>query len=137
MSLLVSPPTPPTGTVPIIDDEMDIRDGLAELIRDAGIPAVTAKNGHDSLAYLQANEPPKLILLDLVYPNGHGLDIQERLQADPALAEIPVVVLSGMDDVQHQASRMKVDGYMRKPVDPRMLLEVVTSYCRSKSSAKC
>ena len=71
---------------------------------------------------------PGLILLDLHLPDLTGREVLERLQADPATAAIPVVVLSA-DATANQIERLLKDGaadYLTKPVDLPRLLEIVS-----------
>jgi len=71
---------------------------------------------------------PRLILLDLTMPVMSGAELAEELQQDARLASIPIILMSGVEDVHRQALQVRADGYLRKPVDPRILLEVVRSY---------
>jgi len=119
-------------TVLIVADAGDRRDGLAELIRDAGIPAAIAGSRTDLQEYLRTHGVPGLILLDSRYFPGESLDLSLQLQAHPALAMVPVVVLTARD---HQVPGRGVDALLLKPVNPRLLLDVVNSYCRPKSVA--
>lgn len=120
--------TPP-AVVLIIDDDRDTRESLAEALADHGLPIVTAANGEEGIR-MALHHRPRLILLDLMMPVMSGWDVRPAMKRIPELRDIPVVVLSGVDDVHHQVTYLDVDGYLRKPIDLKILLEVVKGYCR-------
>jgi CheY-like chemotaxis protein len=118
-----------------VDDTRDARDGLADVLESEGIPALRAANGEEALAQLSQCALPGLILLDLMMPVMSGWEFRSRLQERPDWAAIPIVVMSGVDDVHRQVTDLKVDGYLRKPLDMRILLDVVNGYCLEKPEA--
>jgi len=59
-----------------------------------------------------------------------GAEFRNSLKADASLADVPVVLLSALPDIHTHAAAMGVDGYLRKPVDGKLLLAVVEGYCR-------
>ena len=118
------------GTVLLAEDDIGIREAIASILRNEEYEVVTACDGQEALEVLRAGPAPALILLDLVMPIRSGWEVAAQLQADPSLSEIPVVVLSGVSDVHQQVGALGVDGYLRKPVDLDILLQVVKSYCR-------
>lgn len=115
-------------TVLLIDDDADVRESLAELITEHGFKALTAKDGEEGIR-IALEVRPGLIFLDLMMPVMSGWDVRPAMKRIPELADTPVVVLSGVDDVHHQVTYLDVDGYLRKPVDVKILLEVVKGYC--------
>jgi CheY-like chemotaxis protein len=80
-------------TILIIDDEPSIAEVVAEVLLDEGYDPQTAASGREALALL-AERRPDLILLDLFMPEMNGLDLLAHLQGDPALALIPVVLMT-------------------------------------------
>jgi CheY-like chemotaxis protein len=78
----------------VVDDDLDIRECLREVLHEAGFAVAEAWNGSEALTYLRANPPPAVILLDLFMPVMDGWELERRLQADPALARIPLFVLT-------------------------------------------
>lgn len=88
-----------------------------------------AGNGEEALAFLKdpANDRPGIILLDLNMPRMNGVEFLRLAKADPALKEIPVVVLTSSREEQDRVESFKlsVAGYMVKPVDYRQFVEVV------------
>jgi CheY-like chemotaxis protein len=116
-------------TVLVVDDDRDIRDSLVELLEHLGYAAHGASNGLDALAVLRAGgELPCVILLDLMMPgmDGHGFRAAQR--AEPALADIPVIVLSAYADADTQASALGVE-CLRKPLTAKMLIAAVRRHC--------
>jgi len=90
-------------------------------------------DGKSAVAYLskagpyQGREDPCLILLDLSMPGTPGLDILKWLRNEPALAHLPVVVLTSSNQERdiHRAYLLGADGYIIKPGNPQELLRIV------------
>lgn len=115
----------------IVDDDHAIRGALTAMLEDEGHHVVGAGNGREALAYLRgAGEPPGLILLDLAMPIMSGWEFREEQQRDPALAAIPVVVISADRGVRQKAESIEADGYLGKPVDIDDLLAAVARHSR-------
>jgi len=112
----------------VIDDDRDIRDAAVMLLRSDGYRAVAAENGHEALGLLRSGAVrPKLIILDLRMPVMDGFAFRAAQLADPALAPIPVVVLSadGPRGVAKAAEELHAVAAVAKPVDGNELLRVV------------
>jgi len=123
---------PPQGTdVLIVEDQPDLRDSLADLLEMEGYRVDTAANGQEALTHLQRSCPPHVILLDLRVPVMDGRAFRHEQERSPALALIPVVVLSGEADAGHQAAALNAAGRLTKPVDLQKLLDLLTRYCRA------
>lgn len=85
----------PRVQVLIVDDDLDIRESLADVLEATGFDTLTAPNGLEALQLLRRLEaPPSVILLDLMMPvmDGHGF-LEER-EKDPKLRAIPVAILT-------------------------------------------
>ncbi len=80
-------------TILVADDEPEVVDLVRMLLEWEGYVVVTATDGQNALAQAQ-NTKPDLVLLDVRMPKMNGLEVLAHLQADPALASIPVVMLS-------------------------------------------
>jgi CheY-like chemotaxis protein len=87
-------PTDPGGTVLVVDDERDVRALLARAIEEVGMHAAEAGSGQAALDWLREHHRPSLVLLDLMMPMMDGFNFLERIRADPADANLPVVVLT-------------------------------------------
>jgi CheY-like chemotaxis protein len=120
---------PAAGYILVVDDDAAIREALTAVLEDEGYAVRTAANGRDALQLLRAGGPrPALILLDLTMPVMSGGEFREEQRRDPALAQIPVVVLSADRSVQAKAAAVQAQGYLAKPVEIDVLLETVSRY---------
>lgn len=112
----------------IVDDDADIRMAVQIVLETYGYCVITANDGAEALAKLEAGERPCLIILDLMMPGMDGQQFREAQLADPALAKIPVVVLSGDYKVGERAAEMGVEG-LRKPIQLPKLLAKIEQFC--------
>ena len=121
----------PTGrTVLVVEDHDSEREQLAAVLRHAGYAVRTAANGHEALECLQENPAPSVVLLDMFLPGIDGWDLLKVYTRDPALAGVPVVILSGLDvGSPAWAASLGAAGYLRKPVKHAALLECVRRVC--------
>jgi CheY-like chemotaxis protein len=120
----------------IVDDDVDIRETIEEVLADNDVPAIGAENGAVALDRLRSEaEPPCVILLDMMMPVMDGRTFRLAQKDDPALSGIPVVVLSAHASGERVARELEVDVYLRKPVDLKTLLDVVGRYCEPDQPA--
>jgi CheY-like chemotaxis protein len=117
----------------VVDDDYDVRTGVAEILEDEGFAVATATHGADALARLRAGHHPRLILLDLRMPVMDGEAFCRARSDDPALRAIPVIILSADAEAAEKASRCGATGLLRKPVQLDRLLEVTERYARRSS----
>ncbi|PCC73902.1 Response regulator receiver domain-containing protein [Nannocystis exedens] len=111
----------------LVEDDADIRDVVAELLRGEGYDVHGAENGEQALAYLhEAEREPCLILLDLMMPVVDGWQVLARLRAQDRLLALPVVVMSASSPA---AAPADVAAFVRKPIDLDLLLGLVRRYC--------
>jgi CheY-like chemotaxis protein len=91
--------TPRVGTrrVLVVDDDRDIRELLVELLASEGYEVASAPDGRRALAEARARRPD-VILLDLMMPVMSGWEFREAQLRDPALADIPVVVVTAFEE---------------------------------------
>ena len=123
---------PAETVVLIVEDDPD-QLALAQLrVRMAGFAARTA----DSAAALQAalghGEPPGVLLLDIMLPDGDGFDILAGLRSNPQLALLPVVMLTVKDsrtDIERGLA-LGADGYVVKPYSKKLLEDVLSQVLR-------
>ncbi|MEO5766913.1 MAG: response regulator [Polyangia bacterium] len=114
----------------VVEDDETIRDTVVEFLDEEGYAAVGAIHGRDALAQLAALNPlPRLILLDLMMPVMDGRSFREQQLKEPALATIPVIVLSALVDSSEQAGQMNVAGHLKKPFSLADLLALVREHC--------
>ncbi|MCC2670484.1 MAG: hypothetical protein K0Q72_2955 [Armatimonadetes bacterium] len=110
----------------IVEDEPALRSLLAELLSSRGYSVAESENGAAAVDYLRTNRAPRLILLDLMMPVMNGWELRDSMLANPQWREIPVAILSALDDVPRA---LKFVAYIGKPVDVGRLFAVVTEYC--------
>ena len=113
----------------VVEDVPDISDLVEELFRHEGYEVENAPNGKVALARLRAGPPPCLILLDLTMPVMDGDSFRAEQLKDPALAKVPVYVMSAHRDVAGRAKALGVDGYFCKPFGLDDILAVARACC--------
>jgi CheY-like chemotaxis protein len=113
----------------IVEDDEDLREMMAQLLTLEGFETATVANGREALEYLHNASTPDVILLDLMMPVMDGWEFRRQQQADPAIAPVPVIVLSALD--QNRASNLDATAFLKKPLDFDRLLSLVRTYCHS------
>ena len=110
----------------LVDDDADYREAASAVLEQAGYAVVPAETGLEALRLLESSaEPPDLILLDLAQPVMDGRQFVREHRSRPALAGIPVALISGEHDLGRQAAALAVDDYLAKPVSADPLLALV------------
>ena len=114
-------------TVLVVDDEPNVRDYLAQILRDAGFQVQTASDGEEALEMIR-REPPDFISLDLVMPRKSGHKLLYELRKDRELSRIPVLIVTahardelGQGDLEDIVDNRVISGpgvYLEKPVKP-------------------
>jgi CheY-like chemotaxis protein len=112
----------------IIDDDLDIRREVSEILREEGLDVMTASNGGEALRLLRTSLPPSLILLDLMMPGTSGWEFRRAQVADPALAAIPVLVFSSFDSGARNAADLRTAGFLTKPFSIAELLAAIQPF---------
>ena len=110
----------------VVDDAPAVIDLLAGLLKDK-YKVKVALNGKKALQIAQSEQPPQLILLDIVMPEMNGLEVCEKLKENAETTDIPVVFLSGEADEEACDRGMQIGGaaYLKKPVEPDSLFSVI------------
>jgi DNA-binding response OmpR family regulator len=114
------------GSVLIVDDEIDIREAVAELLAEEGYEVIDAGDGAEALR--KAREfHPSVVLLDLMMPGMNGWEFCAQRKGDPELERIPVIVLSALGRVQG----IDAVGYLQKPFELDDLLSAVKAHAHA------
>ncbi len=122
------------GTVLLVEDDFDLRDALVPILEDEGHRVVSAANGKEALDRLHDMPKPSVILLDLMMPVMSGEEFRAEQLRDPALASIPVVVVSARPHIEERAARLGAAGCLQKPFEVEHLLEMVRRSRRASST---
>ncbi len=109
----------------LVEDDEDIRETFADVLRDNAYDVVEAPNGRVALNLLQAGLRPRLILLDYAMPVMDGAEFRARQLADPALTEVPVVLMTAATGVQAIADALRPDFLLRKPFSLKELFSTL------------
>jgi signal transduction histidine kinase/DNA-binding response OmpR family regulator len=116
------------GTVLVIDDEPPVRDLMRRFLGKEGFRVLTAAGGEDGLR-IAREERPDAITLDVMMPGMDGWMVLSALMADPDLRDIPVIMLTIVDD-KHTGYALGASNYLSKPIDRVRLLSVLARYRR-------
>jgi len=122
-------------SVLIVDDDIDIREVLADMLVETGFDVATACNGCEALAKVRRMDArPAVILLDLMMPVMDGYGFLEQRGLDPALASIPIAIVTAGHSVDR--SRLGDDlPILHKPFDVPQLLGVLQTLGASSPPA--
>ena len=117
------------ASVLIVEDDRDTREMLGRFLELEGFDVQTAANGELALKVLQDEEPPSVIILDLMMPVMNGWQFRLAQQSDPNLSQIPVVVVTAAG-VREDIPAISADGWLSKPVDFDRLLATIGPLCQ-------
>ncbi|MCB9689680.1 MAG: response regulator [Alphaproteobacteria bacterium] len=121
-------PSNDPSMVLFIDDDKDMQDLVRRLLEKEGFRVAGAADGESGIV-LARRLKPRAIVLDLILPGRSGWEVLSKLKSDPELAQIPVVVLSTVDDRSRGLS-LGADEYLIKPVDRERLVMAVRRFMR-------
>jgi CheY-like chemotaxis protein len=113
----------------VVDDDADIRETLVAVLEAYGYRAEAAGDGAEALAWLRAHGSlPCVVFLDLMMPNVNGIEFRTAQLAEPALANIPVVVMTGAPSVGRDPVLGGLD-VLTKPIGIPTVLAQVKRFC--------
>src|SRR5690606_16739651 len=123
----------PTERILVVDDSRDNLEILATRLRFRGYAVETAASGEEALARVAEN-PPDLILLDIMMPGIDGYEVARRIKGDPTLPFIPIILLTARDTTQDKVEGLDAgaDDYLTKPINFPELEARVRSMLRIK-----
>ncbi len=125
-------------TILLVEDNPDDEELTLRALRKSGVkePVVVARDGPEALDYLfatgawkerDAQDTPRVVLLDLKLPKLSGLDVLRRMREDPRTRRVPVVVLTSSTEERdiEQCYDLGANSYVRKPVEFDEFLEFI------------
>ena len=118
-----------SGRILVVEDQVDNRQILRDLLGNAGYDLVEAENGQEALAAV-ARQRPDLILMDIQLPVMDGYEATRRLKSDPGTKSIPIIVVTSyaLSGDETKARAAGCDDYVTKPFSPRQLLAKVREF---------
>lgn len=117
-------------TVVIVEDDVDVRETLAEVLEEEGYLTLPFADGPRALAHLEAMpQLPALILLDLMMPKMDGWAFRAEQRLSARLMRVPTVILSADGNVHENLAALGAHGYLRKPIHIKTLLTLVERFC--------
>jgi CheY-like chemotaxis protein len=118
----------------VVDDDADIREVLSEVLIESGHDVMTASNGLEGLQILRDGWSPCMVLLDLMMPVMDGYLFLEEARNDPALASIPITVITAGRQVDIQ--RLEGATLVAKPIRLPALMSLIAKSCGSPALAR-
>jgi CheY-like chemotaxis protein len=127
----------PTHRVLVVDDDPDILDYFTSFLEDQGFGVRTAASADTAIGSLEESRPD-VVLIDVMMPGKSGLDLLVRLRRDERWGDIPLVVVTGNDQILQDDCHSYVgshedvrgpDGVLSKPIDRKALLAVLKNLC--------
>jgi DNA-binding response OmpR family regulator len=121
----------------VVDDDLDFLDFVTIVLESDGYIVRTATNADAGLELMQA-ERPDLVIVDVMMSYAlDGWSVSRQMSADPMLSQVPVLMVSAIVDESDESmfprnGRVRLDGFMRKPLDPSTLLRRVAELTGSE-----
>lgn len=121
-------------TVLVVDDEPMVREVLCHYLQHDGFTVIEAGDGDQAVEVVD-DTPPDLVLLDLMLPKRHGLEVLRHVRSN---SEVPVILLTALGDEKDRVAGLELgaDDYVVKPFSPREVAARVKSVLRRSASAK-
>jgi CheY-like chemotaxis protein len=107
----------------VVEDDDDVLDAIREVLEEEGYRVTAASSGAEALSILKREPLPAAMVVDFMMARMNGADLLKECAAEPALAEIPSVVISA-----GRASDLRAEGihsFLAKPFRPEQLLSAL------------
>jgi CheY-like chemotaxis protein len=117
----------------VVDDDLDTRLLFAWMLRDEGHEVALAADGFEAIEQARAHRPD-IILLDYMMPRLDGVGFCDVCEREPALREVPIVLVTAAPEAACDAGEPRVAEVLRKPVTPDRLAQIVKALCSSDTS---
>ena len=118
-----------SGCILVVEDQIDNRQILRDLLGSAGYQLIEAENGEEALAAV-AKQRPDLILMDIQLPVLDGYEVTRRIRADLNLKALPIIAVTSYALAGDEAKALAAgcNAYVTKPYSPRQLLAKVREF---------
>lgn len=119
----------------VMEDEVEIRANIREILELESFPVITAETGEIGLQWAKEHVPD-LIICDIVMPGLDGYEIARALRQDPITCSIPFIFLTAKADRSdlRQGMQLGADDYLTKPFDPMELLRAIATCLEKKAT---
>jgi formate transporter len=120
-------------TILIVDDDLDFVELNTTILTQEGYKVSSAANGHKALQAMKTDRPD-LVLLDVMMATPlEGVSVARKMAGDPALKDVPIVMISSIDSSQHadllpDDVHIPIDAWISKPLDPDDLLKTIRRF---------
>ena len=121
------------GRILIVEDDPDIAESLSYNLKREGFRAEVAESGEKGYRLaMDAQQPPSLIVLDLMLPGMSGADLCRRLRREPSTEKIPIIILTAKASEADKISGLEIgaDDYMTKPFSVKELMARIRAVMR-------
>lgn len=119
----------------VIEDNVEIRENIVEVLELAGFRVFVANDGNEGLQ-VAADMGPDVILCDIMMPGLNGYEVIRELRANSATSKIPFIYVTASTEKSEviRAMRLGADGYVRKPFEVSELMDTIESLLKKKAS---
>jgi CheY-like chemotaxis protein len=138
-ALIVAPSPPPASPAPVIllaEDEENNIYTLSTYLEAKGYQVVLARNGAEALSRAD-DAKPALILMDIQMPDMDGLEAIQRIRADTALSQVPIIALTAlaMPGDRERCLAAGADEYLTKPVSLKGLVRAIEAHLQQPAAS--
>ena len=112
----------------VVDDDSDLREAVADVLRDEGFDVITAAGGRQALDLLAGGLRPGVILLDMMMSEMDGRQFRAAQTANVEWASIPTIVVSAYTDTLRTAAELGAAGGLQKPFRMAKLVREVARF---------
>ena len=125
----------PQAKILVVDDDPDFVEAMRLTLEPNGYTVVSAASGDEGLAKVRS-ESPNLVILDVIMSSVlDGLQMSRRMQENPEHKRIPILMVTSIANTDYAAlfptdEYISIDGFLSKPVSPKVLLERVAALLR-------
>lgn len=122
------------GYILVVDDAAFMRRMIAGIVRTLGYDVLDAPDGPSAIATMK-QDPPALVILDIMMPQMTGYQVCEWIRANPATAGVPVIVCTANQERKHleQAIKAGASDFLCKPVTKKTLEERLEKHLHSSA----